>query len=656
MYNIGLIVGNVEDDFSNRICAGAMKMAQQTGDNLFIFPVKYLNFSDEILHSERQKYEYQYNFLMAYAQSKSIDIVILCLGVISYRTSREEYLKVLKSFVDVPVLLVASEEEGYPSVMFDNVAGLREGIQYLISDRGCKNICMFTGNRDNSDAIERMQVYKQVLAENHLPQTENMIAYGDFSYWCTKEAEELFEKNPHMDAVVCGNDLMAIAMYNTLKKRNLQIGKDVYVLGFDDIEEAADMEPPLATIRADASVMGERAVLEAHSLVETYKKEGLKTIPVRKSRVSTKFINRESASGVSEIQNIDLEAMKTYCNSKVQNMIEGNHRLNILTRDMLMYCDTSKGRFFDFLDACQIENMTRCYLFMLDSSKAYYPKGDFKIVDKLYLQAYKREAKVQEFARGEKNILLSELYSGEYFKERPKSYVVIDIYSREMQHGIMICDIPYEQFLYVENLCFQISIATKIIDLLQVQEQLLAEKEVMVQKLAQENLILDNISNKDELTGINNRRGFITNTMDKLKNEMYLGKKAAIIYSDLNYLKLINDRYSHAEGNFALQACAQVLDSIKGEDCVAGRLGGDEFALFCVLKDGVDGATIKAQLKQKLKEINEKSNKPYEIAMSIGVYEFWIDKASDLKELLKEADAMSYVEKKAKRPFIERIV
>ena len=63
-YNVGLIVGNIEDDFSNQICKGAMRAAELVGDNLFIFPVKYLGQTEESKNDQNQKYEYQYNYLI----------------------------------------------------------------------------------------------------------------------------------------------------------------------------------------------------------------------------------------------------------------------------------------------------------------------------------------------------------------------------------------------------------------------------------------------------------------------------------------------------------------------------------------------------------------------------------------------------------------
>ena len=71
-YNVGLIVANVEDEFSNKICKGAMEQAEELDVNLFIFPAKYLDRSEQNISDPKQKYEYQYNVMVSYANSKSL--------------------------------------------------------------------------------------------------------------------------------------------------------------------------------------------------------------------------------------------------------------------------------------------------------------------------------------------------------------------------------------------------------------------------------------------------------------------------------------------------------------------------------------------------------------------------------------------------------
>lgn len=653
MYNIGLIVGNVEDSFSNHVCKGAMRAAEEMGDSLFVFPVKYLNMSDVIKSDAKQRFEYQYNFLLGYVQSHSLDMIIFS-STIAYQTSHEEFMNVVKGCGDIPVLLLASDEKGYSSIMFRNTDGLKKGIQYLIDESGCRHIGMIAGSPDNKDGRERYEAYREALQENGLKFEPEMVVYGDFSEHCEEQVEELLKNNPDLDAIVCTNDSTAMGTYMVLNKHNIEIGKDICVLGFDDVDGAAKMNPPLATVRADAACMGYRAVESVHNILNDRGVDKNRALPIRKLLVDTEFINRESAGGPKKKLSIEdsLSEQKYY--EMFQRMTGVNHCINILTRDMLMYCDTGAGNFSYFLEAFHLEKNTCCYLFMLEEPQEYYAKADYRIEKKLYLKAYKLNEKIYELANKEKQIALDDLFKAECFEKKPKNYIVIDIYTCEMQYGIMVCDLTYKDFIYTENLCYLIGISTKIFHLLYVQEQLLAEKEEMLKKLEQENLILGDISYKDELTGINNRRGFIAKTMDMIKDKTNIGKMAAVVYVDLNYLKLINDRFSHAEGNIAIQTCAKALSYVCGEVGIAGRIGGDEFAMFMLITYSGDGECLRQQIKDFLVQYNQSSDRPYEVAVSIGIQEIIIDSDCDLKKVLGMADKKLYEDKANKKPFAER--
>ena len=156
-YNIGLVTGNVEDDFPNQICEGAIQAAAELDDNLFIVPVKYFDrydFTDPL-----QKYEYQYNTLISYAQVHSLDIVLLCLGNISaiHETRSAE---IINGFGDILIILFASEQDGYSSVCYANEAGLTEGIEALVTRENREHIGIITGYTTNKDSYERLENYK----------------------------------------------------------------------------------------------------------------------------------------------------------------------------------------------------------------------------------------------------------------------------------------------------------------------------------------------------------------------------------------------------------------------------------------------------------------------------------------------------------------
>ena len=663
-YNIGLVVGNVEDDFSNQVCKGAMRAAELVDDNLFIFPVKYWGQTEESRNDLNQRYEYQYNYLMSYAQSRSLDMVLVCMSTIGYRVTAEQCKEILRGFGDVPVLLVASNDNEYCSIKYDNVTGLGAGIRYLIDERQCSHIGMVTGNTDNDDAKERLQVYKDVLTEKGIEIEERRIAYGDYSGKCVPEIEKLLVNNPDLDAIVCANDAMAESVYEVLQKYHFSIGKDICVLGFDDVADAAFMEPPLATVRADASILGYRAMVECHDMLKEYDAEHegeceempVRNLPIKSFLVDTAFVLRESASGVKARKKLISEEKETEYLNKLSMMVDMNHTMNIVSRDMLMFGSDGNQNYTKVLDALDMNDVSSYFLYMTNKPVVYHEAQKWRLPEAMYLRAYKTGEKALELPRSKQRISMNELFSNSYYLDERKTYIIIDIYSRELQYGILVCDMPYRYFHYVEMLCYQISIAIKIKELFFIQEKLLEDKEEMVQKLERENLYLDDISNKDELTGILNRRGFFNKLEEQLADTKLFGKKAVMLYADLNYLKLINDRYTHAEGNYALRSCAEALEAALGRNGIVGRIGGDEFAGCALVEESGDGEAVKKHIKEFLADRNKVSGKPYEVMTAVGTFDFVIGDENDSKQLAARADERLYEDKSKKGPFVERTV
>ena len=91
----------------------------------------------------------------------------------------------------------------------------------------------------------------------------------------------------------------------------------------------------------------------------------------------------------------------------------------------------------------------------------------------------------------------------------------------------------------------------------------------------------------DELTGLHNRRGFISLAEQHLKLTSRQGVRSTLIFIDVDNLKYINDNFGHREGDDALQQIAGLLRECFREADIIGRLGGDE---FCVLLSHTDAA------------------------------------------------------------------
>lgn len=298
-YNIGILVANIIDSFSNRVSKGAIAAAEALDANLFIFPMKYLDV-DYDNTSLDMKFEYQYNILMDYAAKAKLDYLIVCTGTIAYISDDVRKKEVLDYLSGTPLLNVASKIDGYDYLIYDNRAGITQAVDYLVKKQNRKHICMMIGKLVNLECRERFEAYKAALAANGIEFHDNMVIESDISKFCTREAEMLLDRNPDCDAVMCVNDDMAVVFYDILRKRGKIIGRDIMLVGFDDSPFAAKLDPPLASVKADAYAMGYRAVEKV-----IFKLEGRDDTD---NYCRTEFIPRASCSAeslfLSRIENV----------------------------------------------------------------------------------------------------------------------------------------------------------------------------------------------------------------------------------------------------------------------------------------------------------------------------------------------------------------
>jgi len=152
----------------------------------------------------------------------------------------------------------------------------------------------------------------------------------------------------------------------------------------------------------------------------------------------------------------------------------------------------------------------------------------------------------------------------------------------------------------------------------------------------------------DELTLISNRRGFLTLADHNLK--LCRRKQVAMTFLlfDLNKFKAINDTHGHHEGDFVLTKFAQLmLDTFRDID-VIGRLGGDEFVAMLTDSDKENTDKILTRFAVAIDQANATMNKPYIIEYSVGQEHFQYDTEKSAEEMIKEADAAMYKDKKNK--------
>ena len=122
----------------------------------------------------------------------------------------------------------------------------------------------------------------------------------------------------------------------------------------------------------------------------------------------------------------------------------------------------------------------------------------------------------------------------------------------------------------------------------------------------------------DELTGLYNRRGFLSIGEQHLKLANRTKRELLLLFVDLDHLKQINGTFGHQEGDQALIETATILTETFRRSDIIARIGGDEFAVLAIetRKNNVESLTTRIQ--ENLDAFNAGGNRPYRLSLSVG--------------------------------------
>ena len=156
------------------------------------------------------------------------------------------------------------------------------------------------------------------------------------------------------------------------------------------------------------------------------------------------------------------------------------------------------------------------------------------------------------------------------------------------------------------------------------------------------------LSLTDELTGLNNRRGFLLQAEQLLKLVHRVHTHGWIIYIDLDGLKQVNDTLGHDAGDELIVSAAKVLRESFRDSDVVGRIGGDEFVVFAT-GNSTPALEIQDRIAQNIEHRNRCFPSEPPLEMSIGVIRCEPHALNSLDDMIHQADAAMYIEKRRKR-------
>lgn len=280
-YRIGLVVGNKSSDYPFAVRMGIQNTIEAAGHLL-------VTITDLVPHHDVSHGMAYYRLSFQIASRLDLDAIIVPVGSVmaNIASGEREALGLLKSLDPARTIVMERDVAGFRCVTKDNAPGMRDCMRHLIETCGFRRIAFVSGPSSSQGAREREGIYFEEMAAHGLETPSRLFARGNFRGECADVIEKILDDNPDLEAIACAADLIAYTAYDVIRKRDMTVGEDIAVTGFDDHVRSAHLDPPLSTVHMTGYDFGRAAAREAIRLCEG--------LPQRERVLRSSFVSRGS--------------------------------------------------------------------------------------------------------------------------------------------------------------------------------------------------------------------------------------------------------------------------------------------------------------------------------------------------------------------------
>jgi LacI family transcriptional regulator len=270
---VGLIVPDLTQPYSTLITRGVNRTVVAAGYDLLVYASANRSVSTLV------NWEQQHVALLN--GSVTDGLIIATPHASTYRTA-------------YPLVAIDphSESTDFPAVLSTNFKGVVAAMDYL-SDLGHRRIGYIGGRPDLQSAIRRLEGYCDSLQRAGIAFDPELVRVGDYERETAYvEALQLLRVTPAVTAIMAASDEMAFGVYDAASTLGVRIPEELSVVGFDNIPEAAGIDPPLTTVDQSIEGMG---TLAAEVILKLIAGRPLEMLV---HKVPTHLVVRQSCGGV----------------------------------------------------------------------------------------------------------------------------------------------------------------------------------------------------------------------------------------------------------------------------------------------------------------------------------------------------------------------
>lgn len=642
-----LFIDYIESVYSQRLIEGASRFFSSKDVEFLVFPCGALNYLGK-------NFGYQRLAIASLINKKNIDGVIFVCSSQETNSTTDQIYSYLKSFMNIPVVCIGHDYSDYPCIVNSCDESMIQLAEHIIKKHKCKNPAIFVPKTPSLDILQRIKTFNLTIKKFGLAiANDNIIKCENLSYNSAIDSLQNYKKRFgkfRFDSLVCMTDTLAFASIDYLSSCNVKIPKDILITGFDDEDNATSYSPTLTTINQNVEKQSYYAAKILYKMV--YKgKSNTDTITIHSSTIFRQSCGCLSL-GSDKNHYKDFKGKEHLDNNANDGFVElsqWNYNKSSMIKIIQLYSNLESGILIDDL----AERIEADFIY-LKISKAVVVLFDKPVAtDKFEYFPMPSKAHVLSSFDSEGNLHFNTKINRSSFNPNEKivpdghvttlnEMIVSSVYCNSILYGYLIFKPgPLDPAVY--------GIAIKMLSSTIARASYSYEELKKKQQLEIENINIKLVSVTDEMTGLLNRRGFISHGKETIENSIRNGKKGLVLFGDMDGLKVINDTYGHAAGDTAIKAEAEILKSLFRSSDIIGRLGGDEFAIVAPDMNVSKFLEMKKVLEEKCQLYNEKSGESFSLSISMGCVEYDLDDdKADIEKLLAIADDELYKEKQLK--------
>lgn len=603
-------------EFSNAVIDGIKKATAGIDTDIYYFTCYRFHNPDKSLNTTGYR-------CFEFIDFTKYDGVVLLTNLIEDEDVLERVVEKIKLY-NVPAVSLVKKVEGLPYVHVDNFIGYYELINHIIEKHNARKLGFIGGIENDVQSEERFNAFVKALDKHDIPVNEKFIVHNtDWSFKAGYEEGLKLLKDPadRPEAVVCSNDNIAFGVIRAAYTYDINIPEDLKIVGFDNLRMSERALPSLSTVNTNSMELGEKAVEILFSKDRKPQDIVIKSEPMFRQTCgcSTEITKEQHLHSIKSLLVQDEEERFSTHLRHTEAIFINDDNFHIFwegCQNFFVNRHEFEGDDFSILIKRELVNSIIFDTHEYDDSRK---NNELQVL-----------VNIKNGERVKPSIIRTEeLMPPELKAEGSNIYLFIPLVYGNNLYGYYIARNNLKLLFNKRGYTWAKNFSNSIEKFREKTKYLMLSQKYL------------GLSTTDSLTGIYNRTAIGLFGNDLYETNRHSDLYTVIIFIDLNYLKVINDKHGHLHGDLAVKIVAEEIKHNIPEKWLPIRYGGDEFVVLGT-SHTPDNVCLLENLNERLETKRVEMSLPYELTASIGAIVVPPDSYNSLAKEIDRADTIMY--------------